>query len=268
MTADPFGELAARAEIVKLARVLGEPPERFSFLATVPAADIRALREQTADALFEANIGVLRRMAAASRLLPAGVLAAITEKAFGPLLSARMAGLVDPARGLDIARRLSPAFLADVAAELDPRKARAIISGIPAKLVSDVTRELRRRNDWITLGRFVDHAGESTAEAGLAVLDDAALLRVSFLLDDKTKAAALVALLPHRRYEGILRAAGEHDLWHAVFALTGVLGEPESAALTRAAGGLGEEPKREAVRRARELGVLDRLGPLGEALTQ
>ena len=68
MTADP--SLAAQSEIRKLARPLGCPPERLSYLAGVPPKDIRALREQLIEMLFSANDSTFKRLAAASRLLP------------------------------------------------------------------------------------------------------------------------------------------------------------------------------------------------------
>ena len=41
-------------------------------------------------------------MALAARVVPVGVLAKIAEKVFGPLLCARIAGLVDVGRGVDL----------------------------------------------------------------------------------------------------------------------------------------------------------------------
>ncbi|MEC3978936.1 hypothetical protein [Amycolatopsis sp. H20-H5] len=197
--------LAAQGEILKLARVLGTEPERLAYLARVDPAELRALRESITDTLFDANLYVLQRMALASRLVPAPVLAKIAEKVFGPLLCARIAGLVDASRGVDVAKRLSPRFLAEVAAELDPRRASAIISGIPLGTVVEVAAELVRREDWITLGRFVGHLPDPTVREALRVIDDAALLRVAFVLDDKSRIDHVVGLLPEKRFIGLLR---------------------------------------------------------------
>lgn len=179
------------AEIRKLARLLDAPPERFDYLRTVPLAELRQFREQTTAALFDAHAGALRRMAAASRLLPGPVLARMAELVFGPLLSARIAGLVEPAHGVDIARRLPPGFLADVAAELDPRRASGIIAGLPRPLMTAVAAELARREDWVTIARFVDHLPDSAIEAGLQFVPDGALAEIIALLDDPQRAAPL-----------------------------------------------------------------------------
>jgi hypothetical protein len=90
--------LEIRAEIIKLARLLGREPEGLEYLEQVPAADLRALREQITDALFSAHGHALGRLAAASKLLPIRVVSAIGERAFGPVLAARIAGLLEPER--------------------------------------------------------------------------------------------------------------------------------------------------------------------------
>lgn len=195
--------MSSDAEIRKLAHVLGVSPERFDYLREVPAADVRLLRDQMTSALFDAHLGVLERMAGASRLLPSPLLAKMAEKVFGPLLSARIAGLVDAGRGVDIAKRLAPSFLADVAAELDPRRAAGIIAGLPAPVVVTVARELARREDWITIARFVDTLPERTIMASLEVIPDEALPRVAEMLDDPARVHYVLDLLPEDRLDAI-----------------------------------------------------------------
>ncbi|NIH85212.1 hypothetical protein [Amycolatopsis granulosa] len=187
------------AEIRKLARVLGVGAERLGYLAEVPVADLRELRERATTVLFDAHLGVLERMAGASKLLPTPVLAKMAERVFGPLLAARIAGLVEASRGAEIAGRLSPSFLADVAAELDPRRARGIIAKLPAGVVVAVARELTRRQDWITIASFVDHLPDATIAASLRFIPDAALPEVAAMLDDPSKIAKVRELLPPER---------------------------------------------------------------------
>jgi hypothetical protein len=258
--------LDARAEILKLARLLGTEPERLDYLERVDPEELRRLREQVTDVLFSANLGLLQRMATASRLLPGTVLARIAERTFGPLLCARIAGLVDVARGVDVAKRLSPAFLADVAVELDPRRASQIITRIPAPTVVAVARELVEREDWITIGRFVGHLPDGTVAESLEVIHDAALLQIAFVLDNKARVDDMLALLPERRLDGVLGTAAEHDLWPAALDLLAYVAEPRLARLLGSLDRLPDSARAEAVRHARELGVLDRLGPLRDDL--
>ncbi|MEU4250966.1 hypothetical protein AB0F15_26515 [Amycolatopsis sp. NPDC026612] len=230
---------AARAEILKLARVLDVEPGRLEYLVRVDADDLRAFREQVTDTLFDANAAALQRMALAARVVPVGVLAKIAEKVFGPLLCARIAGLVDVGRGVDVAKRLSPRFLAEVAAELDPRRASAIISRIPLDTVLAVAAELARKENWITLGRFVGHLPDPTVRRALAEIDDPGLLRIAFVLDDKYRIDHVVGLLPAHRLGSLLTAASaDEDLWTPALDLLHHVGDARRATLKPMLGGL------------------------------
>ncbi|MEV6877624.1 hypothetical protein [Amycolatopsis sp. NPDC051128] len=232
-------DYAARGEILKLARVLGVEPGRLEYLARVDADDLRAFREQVTDTLFDANIAALQRMATAARLLPGGVLAKIAEKVFGPLLCARIAGLVDVSRGVDVAKRLTPRFLAEVAAELDPRRASAIITRIPLETVLAVAAELTRREDWITLSRFVGHLPDPTVRRALEEIDDPGLLRIAFVLDDKNRIDHVIGLLPAHRLGRLITTAGtDEDLWTPALDLLTHLSGARRATLKPMLGGL------------------------------
>ncbi|GAA1228915.1 hypothetical protein GCM10009676_09240 [Prauserella halophila] len=247
--------LAARAEIVKLARVLGASEERFEFLQDVPAADIRTLRDQATETLHTAHQPVLRKLVSASGIIPVPVLVTLAQKAFGPLLSARLAGLLDGDRGVAVALKLPAPFLADVAADLDPRRAGHILSALPTATVTDVSRELRRREDWITLGRFVGGVPAEIAEAGLAELNERQVLEVAFVVDDKSSLSALVERQSTARCAAYARAADEYDLWHALFDLFAHLDDTLRTRVVTA--GLAEDPelRARAHERAAELGV-------------
>jgi hypothetical protein len=205
--------LAVRAEIVKLARLLGRDPGQLEYLHEVPAPDIHQLREQITDVLFSAQNNTLRRLAAASRLLPVGLVATIGQRAFGPMLSARVAGMLDPDRAVEMAARLPIAFLADIAVEIDPRRASDVIAKIPPDQIAAVTRELSGREEYVTIGRFVGHVPSQSISAALEVLDDGSLLRTAFVMEAKGNLEELIGLLPSTRIDGIIDAAASQQLW-------------------------------------------------------
>jgi hypothetical protein len=205
--------LQARAEILKLARILETDPDELAYLEDVPVGDLVSLRDQTTEVLWNANASTLDRLAAASKLLPAGLTATISQTAFGPLLSARMAGRLEPERAVEIAKKLPVPFLADVAVLLDPRRASAVISLIPSGHVIDVTRELVVRREYVTMGRFVGHLTDGAVGAALATMDDASLLRVAFVMEEKERLEHLVGLLGAERLGGVVEAAAEEELW-------------------------------------------------------
>jgi hypothetical protein len=202
--------LQARAEVLKLARILGRNPVTVAYLERVPLEDLRLLREQVTDVLWSADGHALSRLAAASRLLPAGVSANISQRAFGPLLTARLAGLLDPGRAVDVATRLPASFLADVAIELDPRRASRVIAQIPPEHIAGVTRELIAREEFVTMGRFVGHLSDEALAAALATMDTGELLQVMFVLEEPERIDFIVGMLsPERRRDLAQRARAD-----------------------------------------------------------
>lgn len=218
-------KLETRAEILKLARLLGGEPGSLAALEELPADDVRALREQVTDRLFGADAGTLGRLAAAGRLLPPPLLATIAERVFGPLLCARVAGVFDVKRAVDVAGRLDASFLADVAIELEPRRAREVIARIPAAKVAEVARELVAREEWVTMGRFVAHVPDPSLIAALGVTDDRGVLEIGFVLEGKDRLDHLVGLLPEDRIGGLIEAAAAAALWEEAIDLLGHLGD-------------------------------------------
>lgn len=218
-------DLQTQAEIIKLARLLGRDPEALAYLAGVPSDDVRALREQVTDRLFDANAAVLNRIAAASKVLPVSLVATLGQRAFGPVLSARIAGLLEPSRAVEMAERMPIDFLAEIAVDLDPRRASAVIAQIPPQQIAAVTRVLIARKEYVTMGRFVGHLPKESLLAAIGEIDDAALLRVAFVLERKDDLGELLSLVPESRLPGLVRAARENELWLEAADLLEHLGE-------------------------------------------
>lgn len=205
--------LRSRAEVIKLARLLRREPEQLSYLEPLPAEDLRKLREQVTDMLFQAHDATFRRLAASNKLLPVGLVAMLGQHAFGPMLSARISGLLDPDRAVEIAARLPPEFLADIAVDIDPRRASGVIAGMPADQVMQVTRELTRRGEYVTMGRFVGHLSDDALRASIGEIDDATLLRTAFVLEERDRLDALAELVGEDRITRLAEVAEREDLW-------------------------------------------------------
>jgi hypothetical protein len=203
----------ARAEILKLAQMLDRDPASLDYLQTVPLNDLRELRDQITDVLWNAGGGFVGKVAAAAKLLPASLSATIGEHAFGAEFCAQLAARLEPSRAIDVAAKLPTPFLADVAVALDPRRTSAVIAGIPANRIAEITAELVRRGEYVTMGQFVGHLDDNALKAAVAAMDNAVLLKVGFVLDDKAGLDRLVALLPAERMDGIIAAAAEENLW-------------------------------------------------------
>ena len=204
--------LDARAEVLKLARLLELKPDELSYLSGLPSAEVRDLRDQATDRLFTSAPG-LARAAAAARLIPSGLVATIAQRAFGPMLCARAAGGADTAKAIDVARRLPADFLADVAIHLDPRRTAEIIAAVPEEVVVPVAEELGRRHEHVTMGRFLAFVPDHAVAAAIGALDDETMLRTAFVLEHKDRLDHAIGLLPPERLPGIIDTAARLELW-------------------------------------------------------
>jgi hypothetical protein len=205
--------LNTEVEIVKLARLVGCESTDLAHLQRVDPQDIRDLREQVTVVMFDADRQMLQRVASAAKLIPAKLAAVVGERAFGSLLCARLTGLLEPSRAVDIAAKLPTPFLADLAAALDPRRASRVIAEIPPKQIAEITRLLAEREEFIAMGGFVGHLSEAALRAAIAVVDDETLLHTAYVVESKGSLGALVATLPAKRLESIIATANEQSLW-------------------------------------------------------
>jgi len=221
---------AHRAETARLAGLLHRPPAAVErLLAPVAADDVRALREQVSDVLFDADRARLARLAAAADHLPVALVATIGRRAFGPLLCARVTALLAPERAVAIGERLDAAFLAELTAELDPRRAPAVVAAVPISVALRIAQELADRGDAVTMARYVGALDDPTLVAALAVVGDTELLHVAVLLDEKDRLDHLLGLLPDDRLLGVLRAAAAEDAWTDALDLLAHLGPDRRA---------------------------------------
>ena len=217
---------ATRAELMKLARLLDTEVEEIAYLAEAEVAQLRALREQVTEVVFDSGGVALGRLAGASRLLPTGVIAAIAEHAFGPMLAARIAGLLEPGRAADVAAKLPTPFLAQVAPHLDPRRAADVLARIPAERIAEVAAELIAAQEFVTLGRFVGHLPDEAIALAVRAMDDFTALSVAFVLEERSGLERVLSLMDPPRLERLLDAAVGTELWPEVLELLAEVPEP------------------------------------------
>ncbi|HEV7206363.1 MAG TPA: hypothetical protein VGN18_17285 [Jatrophihabitans sp.] len=212
-------QLERSAEITKLARLLDVTVKDLAYLEHVSAAALAEFREQVTDRLFAGDAGRLKRVAMSSKLLPIPLTVKIAQLAFGPMLCAATSGLIEPERAARISARVPIPFLGDIATMMDPRRAADVIAAVPAQVVAQVGRHLIERDEYVTMGRFVSFLPRETLRVALQEIpDDAALLRVAFVLEGKDRLDELLDVA-RDRILGLIRAAHEHDMWGEVLDL-------------------------------------------------
>ena len=200
------------AELMKLARLLGVSPSRLSGLSSAAPEDLRALRAQVGERLFAADREAFARVGLLAKTIPAAVSAKVAEKVLPPMLAARATESLSPEKAGELAGRLPASFLADVAQHLDPARTADVVVGVPSAKIIEVTAELARREDWITMGGFVGHLPAGTLRATTSTLDGAALLQVWFVLDAKDRLDEIAAMLSDEQVSAMVAAASGQGL--------------------------------------------------------
>ncbi|MFD9909184.1 hypothetical protein [Streptomyces sp. NPDC059063] len=216
-------KLRARAETLKIARLLDVEPDELAFLGALPADDVTDFRTACVAALYDRAPEMLDRIASATKLVPAGVAAAISQKALGPRLAAAVAGRLEPARAADIIEKLPVAFTADSCGHLDPRRISGIVDRLDESLVVRIAVTLAERGDHLTMGRFVGHLRDSALRRILPQVPDAAVLRTGFLIDTPERLGRIVELMGPDRLAAVIASAAEDGLWPEALAVAGMV---------------------------------------------
>jgi hypothetical protein len=203
----------SRAEAAKLGRLLGvEDPQALAFLLAVPPPELRDYREAVTDLLYDDDRDRLQRAADVSRLLPARTLATISERALGPLVCARLSGLLDPRRAVEISDHFTVDFLAQLAAELDPRRAAEVVSAIATDTVVAVSVVMAANGEHVAMGRFVAYLDEAALSRCVEALGDEDLLLVVFVTEGEERLTSVFEMIGAERAERMLAAAHESGL--------------------------------------------------------
>lgn len=219
----PASPHRARAEVLKLSRALGCEPGRLEALEAADPAELRVLREQVSDALFAVHRDGFARIAAMSEKLPASVAATMAQKVLGAPLSARAAALLAPEKAVELAGRVSPEFLTEVAVSVDVRHVGHLVAQIPPPTVAETTGELARRQEWVVLGAMLTHLAPEGLVAAVEVLDPGALLHTGFVAEDPARLDEVVALLSDERLEAVVQEAERSDLQEELAQVVGHL---------------------------------------------
>jgi hypothetical protein len=223
----PRGVSAAtdsRAEAAKLARLLGlDGPDSLAYVQQVPASELRDYRDAVTELLYEDDRRLLRRVAGAEWLLPAHTVATIGEHALGPRICARLTGLLAPVRAAEISRHFSVEFLAQLAAELDPRHAVDVVTSLSPDRVRGIAVAMAARGEHVAMGRFVAYLDRDALVACMEELTDEDLLRVTFVLEGKERLEEVFELAGIGRTQRILNDAESMGLREEALDLFGHL---------------------------------------------
>jgi hypothetical protein len=225
-------DLDAKAERLKLARLLTLDAEELAFLEHLPAEVLVPVRERVSDLLFSQGRARFDRLVAASRLLPNALAVAIAQRVFPPLVCAQVAGRLEADRVAGLVRHADIGFLADMAERTDPRIVAHLIPELPADVAVAAAREMMSRDDHLAAGRLVGLAPDRLIPDLVDAVDDEGdLLEIAFYLEHKDRLDPIVRHVPDARLERVLEIAHERDLWAEALLLASHLGTEQTRRL-------------------------------------
>jgi hypothetical protein len=228
--------------LAKLARVLGVDTLEIEFLAELDIAELRDLRWQIDDRRHAVDAKRLSSVIAASKMVPPALAANIGEKWFGPVLCARLVGLIEPKRGAQYVRHLNVEFMADITARTDPRVVGDLVVELSLPDMQAIATTLLERGDHLTLSHFVGYLLPQVVVDILGAIDDnAAVVRIARYVEDLASLSPVVALLPDDRLVALVSAIDREDLWPSALHLFSQLSPDQVARVGRVVVALGDE---------------------------
>lgn len=214
-----MSRLVVRAERIKLETLLDRAAGELRYLETLSLDTLTTLRDQITTVLFEGHAAMFERLAGAGGIMPIKIRVIIAEKALGATLCARVAGYTPVDRAVAMAEKLHVPFMADVAIRMDPKRAQPLLQRLSVNHIKAVAHELARREAVITLGRFVDALPVSVTETVMREMDDAAVLRSSFFVNDRAHLDEVTRLLPEERLRELIATARARGLYQEALML-------------------------------------------------
>lgn len=218
-----MSRLASRAELEKLALLTGSAAGDLAWLDRMPSEALRQLRIALLERYARQQRRTIRRLAAIACWLPAWLIVLLARWLFGAALTARIAGEMPAPKAAAITQRLDPAFMAEVAAWLDPRRARELIRLVTIDRIIAVAQGMLARRDYVTMGRFVEFLGDDAVRAVAdTIVDEGELLEIVFHVESKNRLDHLVRMLPPDRVRaGILLVLdpSRRPLWPKILSL-------------------------------------------------
>ncbi|MCW2755754.1 MAG: hypothetical protein JWQ32_3165 [Marmoricola sp.] len=206
-------------QVGRIARLLRLDPSDIRGLEGIPDADLRAFHDQISKTLFADAQQRFARIAGLSRTIPGPLAGVLAERFLPPVMAARTAEMLEPAKARDLIGRVSIPYLAEIALALDPVRSRPVVQQLPAEPIGQVAKELFGRKEYATMAEFV---GTVTVEALFAALHAASphdLLAVVPLLEWNDNLDTVIAELPAAQVTQIATSLDAGELADLALAL-------------------------------------------------
>lgn len=210
-----MSDVATRAQVEILARILHTEPAELAFLERFPREQVAQLVSAISDDIFDELGSMFRRVSKLAPLVPNALVASVSQKMISPLVAGRAAGALGvdhPDRIVGVLSRLRPEYMAACAPYLDPRTIKLLAPRISADLILPAARVLLEQREYAVAARFVEFAtAQLIVEFEKGLDDDAGLLSTAALVVDDQRLNDVIRTMPEARVERILLGALADD---------------------------------------------------------
>ena len=240
--------LMVQVELTKLAHDMGVEVSEVQLLDQLSREELVELRAMVSHALFAPHVHRFGRFGAMARLVPSGVAAKMAEVALGPVMTARVAAVVEPELAVKMASHIDPDFMARMSPHLEPSKIAGLLDGLPDATVVDVGRRLVEAREHIALGRFICVVSVPTSVLVVENAPPLELLQIALYTEEPAALDAVIAELPDDRIIGVLVAAEEAGVMDDAVAMQTRLSSVTRTRILSLASRTDEEVREELIR--------------------
>lgn len=201
-----------------LAKAMDADPDQIQHLERLGSENLHAIRSRVSRVLFDVHAPQFARISKLSGLIPDALVAALAQKIVPPLVAGRAAGalgLDHPERVKGVIARISPQYLADAAAYLDPRVIPVLAPMMSAEVLVPAAIELLRRGDYIIAAGFIENAPtDLIRDFACGIADNAGLLFTAAMTPAADRLNAILRAFPPDRLSEIIAdaACGSDEL--------------------------------------------------------
>ncbi|MDX1669723.1 MAG: hypothetical protein R3194_09915 [Limnobacter sp.] len=248
-------------ELRRLAQALHKSTDDLAYLDKLDALALQKLRTNFQNSLLNKFGPVFERIANSGKLAPDSVSATLCTKVFGPAITANMSYFTPLKKSISLTEHFDADFMAEVAREQIPERAKDMLAGMPVPLLQKVTLKLVHDGDFHALGGFMDYIPEAKAAEIMQVIDDpAASLHISTFAQAKDRVAKLANMLTDEHLTELIAAAFTQDeLIVEVGMITAEMDAKAQKRMAELTDKVNPEYRKKAKTKAQEMGYEDKL---------
>lgn len=222
-------------ELRRLARVLHREPGQLGHLAALDGAGLMKLRTLIQNSLLEEFASLFEKIAASGKLAPDALSALLCRKVFGASITANMSYYVPADRAARMCKHFDDEFMAEIAREQIPERAKEQLEKLPVDLMRGVTRQMLGSRDYHIMGGFTDYLPEEKAMVLMEeIADPADSLRISSFAQRKDRVARLTAKMDDGEIKRLIEAAFKSpDFIREVGLVTAEMGAKDQQRMAR-----------------------------------